>query len=241
MTGFRPHRVFAIGLTLACAGVLPAFGATGSPPEVAASSPEAARIRGPESAVPDSWIYVIDEPGVYLDRACNDLRRRQRPEAASDVRRAAALIDIEATRAKGADRARLKRDASELLQLADQIEAGRLADAKRLSLAVAIARVDLGIHHDLRAAAAWMRHDRLAAGRSLAAAGRYVNGASSGLDEKVPASLSEELHQAEGLGDRLAHGAEDTSESAWTRAREALRRAFRLLDEKLEAKSAAPG
>jgi hypothetical protein len=227
VNGLRSHCAFAIGLTVACAGLLPALDATGAPVAAASSSPGAQ----------DSWIYVIDEPGVYLDHAHDELRRRQRTEAASNVRKAAAMIDIEATHAKGADRTRLKRDASALLAMAGEMEAGGLADAKRLDLAVVVASADLAIHHDMKAAEAWIHHDRLAAGRSLAAAGRYVSGALTGLDERVPAHLSEALRQVERLADR----AEGATESAWTQARDALGRALRFMGQKVESASAAPG
>jgi hypothetical protein len=234
----QTHRAFAIALTVACAGFLSAFAAAAT---ASSPAPEAAGSQDPHLGVQDSWIYVIDEPRVYLDRAYGELRRRKRTEAASNVRRAAALIDIEATRAKGADRIRLKRDASGLLQLAAEIEAGRLGDGRRLHFALAIARADLAIHHDMNAAEAWIRHDRLTAARSLAAAGRYVNGALIGLDAKVPAPLSEALQQAESLGERLGSRAEGATESAWTQARDALHRALRFMEEKLESRGTTPG
>jgi hypothetical protein len=237
--GFRSHCV--VGLTVACAGLLPACDATGAAvPAVSSPAPETAQIRTPARGAQDSWLYVIDEPGVHFNRAHGELKRRQRSEAASDVRKAAAMIDIEATRARGADRTRLRRDASELLGTAGEIESGRLADTKRLDFAVAVARADLAIHYDMKAAEAWIRHDRSDAGRSLAAAARHVSGALISLDQKIPAHVADALQQVERLGDRLADRGEGVTESAWTEAREALGRALRHMGQKVESDRAAP-
>ena len=60
--------------------------------------------------------YVIDEPGINLDHARADLRRRMFDQAATDVRKAAARIDAEAKGADDVNRMRLKQDAGALLQ-----------------------------------------------------------------------------------------------------------------------------
>jgi hypothetical protein len=234
---FQPLSAFVVTLLIAVAGFLLALDATGAP--ATAASPPASDV-GQAAAIAstganDSWLYVIDAPGIYLDRAYDELRRGQRADAAASVRKAAAMIDVEATRARGADRARLKRDAGGLLRLAAEIDSGTLADARRLHGAVAPACGDLAIHHDMKAAQAWLQHDRVAAGRSLAAAGRYVDAALVGLDAKVPANVSEALRHVERQGDRIADGVEGATEAAWTQARDALAQALRFMGHKIES------
>lgn len=213
---------------VAAAPQAPAFAAL---PSTAASGSSASA----GSTAKDSWIYVIEEPGAYLDRAHGALQRRRRADAAANVRRAAAMIDSEATRARGSDRVRLRRDGGALIQVASDIESGALVDTARFDLVVSVARADLGIHHDMMASKAWIRHDEPAAGRALRAAGRYVCSAWMPLDPKMPAQVREALRQVEVLGDRLARRGQRATEAEWTQAHDALHLALQELGKRLEA------
>jgi hypothetical protein len=213
---------FALGClvaaTLGAAGVAPA---------------RAADTALPYLIVEDSWIYMIDAPRLYLDRAHEDLRHGHPALAAAAVRKAAALVGDEASRAGGPDQGRLQRDAGALLQVADEVDTGRIAGPRRLDLAVVTARADLGVHHDLGASEAWARKDAQEAGRSLAAASRYVEGALVTLDDKVAASSAQGLQTIEGFGEHLAAGTDGAVQPEWARARATMDQALNELFRKL--------
>jgi hypothetical protein len=213
--------------TLRCLAAA-ALGLAGLVPPLAANAAD----DGTPLIVEDSWTYLIDVPGLYLDRAHADLRHGQPGLAAADVRKAAATIGDEAKLASGADQARLQRDARSLLQVAAQIDAGRIGGPRRLDLALVMARADLGAHHDLRAAEAWARKDPEAAGRSLAAAARYAEGALVTLDGKVAAGSTRDLRTVEGFGEHLADRTGTAVETEWERARGTLDEALATLSGK---------
>jgi hypothetical protein len=174
-----------------------ALGAAGLGLAVAADVPD-------YLSVQDSWPPRIDEPGLDLDRARAQLRRGRTKLAAAEVRQAAAVVADAANRAGGADKARLQGDANALLQVAGEIDAGRIEQPTRFDVAVVPVHEDLGLRHDLQAAGAWARQQTEAAGRSLAAASRMV----------------------EGFGAHLAAGTGSAVESEWTRARDTVQAAL---------------
>jgi hypothetical protein len=192
---------------------------------------------GPESAyliVEDSWVYGANEPGLYLDHAREDLRQGRSRLAATDVRRAAALIAAEAKRAGVDDRGRLQRDARSLLQVAARIDAGSITKARRFDLAVVMTRADLGAYHHLRAADAWARKDTTAAGRALVAEARDVEGAFITLDNKLTSDSTQGLQTVQAFGERLASHAGAALDSEWSHARSTMDQALATLQRKME-------
>lgn len=183
----------------------------------------------PYLVVQDSWVYLVDEPGIYLDRAREELSRKQPQKASANVRKAAAMVEAEARRAFGEDEVRLERDATALMRVANEIDAGKLSDPQRLDRAFVAARADLGLHHDLKAAEAWLKRDTQAAGRSIAAAARYARSALHGIDKTTAVRFDEGLQSVEQLGSRLGNRTEGAVESDWTRARNTLGHALEAL------------
>lgn len=221
---------------MALAPLTHAAAATAAP--AAASTPSATDPErlAPYAVVQDSWIYLIDEPGIYLQRAQEELARKQPIAAASNVRKAAAMVSAEARRSPWGDRNALDRDAQALLAVARDIDTGKLRDPKRLDADFAASRTDLGLHHDLMAAEAWLRKDTQAAGRSLAAAARYVRSALSSADQGASRRMSEGLLSTERFGERLGTGAEHAVESDWKRARDAVGEALVALGKNVETR-----
>jgi hypothetical protein len=231
MTRFPTRCLVAAILTTAVLEL--ALGADST--TAAAKQAGSAGKEGPYWVVEDQWTHVTDDPGVLLDRARDDLGKGRTKRAAAAVRKAAAMLDAEATLATGEDRASLKRDASALMAVAAQIEAARLTVPARLDIALLAARADLGTHHELRAAEAWARRDTVAAGRSLAAAARAVDRAWGSIGDTVPDHMRQVLREVESVGDRLSSRADDVAEADWARARNALGQAIEALGKKIES------
>src|SRR4051812_3035241 len=89
----RSLSAFAVTLAIAVAGFLLALDATAAPASApSAQAGDAGQTTIAAASAEDSWVYMVDAPGVYLDRAHDELRRRQRTDAAASLRKAAAMI-----------------------------------------------------------------------------------------------------------------------------------------------------
>jgi hypothetical protein len=170
-------------------------------------------------------------PGVSAD--LNDahaaIGKRQYEVATVDLREAAALVSAEANRASADNRAKLDRDAAALQVLASKVEAGQVKDVKTFDLQLVRTRADLAEHSYLEAAEAWAKKNTVAAGRSLAAAARYVDDAVSSAGQRIEVDTARGLNAAESFGEKLANKATTGTEQAWTTATDAVRRGMEKL------------
>lgn len=230
-----PFRHFVAACTVAVAAAS-AFAA-----EPAAAADKAAP-QTPLLIVEDTWIYMVDEPGLYFDQALADLRRQRPQRAANDLRKAAALLDHEASRVDTDDAqwALLERDASTLLTIARLIDAGALVDMPQLDRALSVVRADLGALHAARASTAWLQRDIVAAGQSLGAAARYVSTALTNTDETKATGLRARLVAAENYGESLARRGAAATAADWDRSRAAIGQGLEALGHKIEPASSKP-
>lgn len=190
----------------------------------------------PYVVVQDSWIYVIDEPGVYLDRARGEVARKQYKLAATNLRKAAAMIDKEAAdRASDDDKTKLTRDAAALLVTAQDVGAGKVTDARQLDKQMAQARANLASHHYIKSAEAWAKKDYVAAGASLAAAAHYVENGFGSLGQKATGDVK----SAASYGDRLTDQGASAVESDFNAARNAVGGAIDKLGKAIESRKTA--
>ena len=166
------------------------------------------------------------EPGVAADlsHARAAVTRKEYEIAAASLRKAAAAVSVEAERAPADIRTKLTRDAAALQVLASDLEAGRVRDVKAFDAQLARTRADLTGHHYVESAEAWARKDTVAAGRSLAAAARYVRGALSAAGHETETDTARGLKAAESFGEKLANKTTTGTEQAWTTATDAVRR-----------------
>lgn len=166
------------------------------------------------------------EPGVAADfsHARAAVIKKEYKAAAAGLREAAASVSVEAQRASADIRTKLKRDAAALQVLAADLEAGRVKDVKAFDARLARTRADLAGHHYVESAEAWARKDTVAAGRSLAAAARYVRAALSAAGHETETDTARGLKAAESFGEKLANKTTTGTEQAWTTATDAVRR-----------------
>jgi hypothetical protein len=218
-------------LAAACAVACAAGAAFGAEPAAADAN---ATTQEPFLIAEDTWIYMIDEPGIYLDRARADVGRKRPQRAAADVRKAAAVLDHEASRVDDDDWARLERDARTLLTIAGLIDAGALTDVAQYDRALSLVRADLGAHCAARASESWAQRDLYAAGRSLSAAARYVKTALATADDSAGTGLRERLTAVDSYGQALARRGATATVSDWQRSRAAVGQALETLGKKIE-------
>jgi hypothetical protein len=189
----------------------------------------------PHVVITDTWTFVIDEPGVYLRRASEELDAHRQKMAASNLRKAAAMIDAESSRATSSDdRTRLARDAAALQVVATQVEEGKIKDARLLDEQLARVRSHLAGHHYARAMAAWAEKKLSSAGASIASAGRYVE---SGL-RSVGLKASADLGGAVRYGEHLAKTGAADADTDFKNAAKTIDAEITRLDKSLEAHAA---
>ena len=166
------------------------------------------------------------KPGVAADfsRTRAAIVDKQYKAAATDLRKAAALVSAEAERASDDTRTKLTRDAAALQALASEVEAGRVKDVKAFDARLVRTRADLAGHHYVDSAEAWAKKDTVAAGRSLAAAARYVRDVLSSAGQETEVNTVRGLKAAESFGEKLANKTTTGTEQAWTTATDAVRR-----------------
>lgn len=169
---------------------------------------------------------VPAKPGVAADlsRTRAAIINKQYKAAATDLRKAAALVSAEADRASDDNRTKLTRDAAALQVLASDLEGGQVKDVTAFDAQLVRTRADLAGHHYVDSAEAWAKKDTVAAGRSLAAAARYVRGALSSAGQETEIDTARGLKAAESFGEKLANKTTTGTEQAWTTATDAVRR-----------------
>jgi hypothetical protein len=150
-----------------------------------------------------------------LSHARASVTRKEYTAAAASLRKAAASASVEAERASADIRTKLTRDATALQVLASQVA----FDTQLLRT-----RADLAGHHYVESAEAWAKKDTVAAGRSLAAAARYVKDALSAAGQETETDTARGLTAAESFGEKLASKTTLGTEQAWTTATDAVRR-----------------
>jgi hypothetical protein len=171
------------------------------------------------------------KPGVAADLSCTRaaIINKQYKAAATDLRKAAALVSAEADRASDDNRTKLTRDAAALQVLASEVEAGQVKDVKAFDAQLVRTRADLAGHHYVESAEAWAKKDTVAAGRSLAAAARYVKDALSSAGQETEIDAARGLKAAESFGEKLANKTTTGTDQAWTAATDAVRRGMDTL------------
>ena len=160
---------------LALLGTLLTGGALAQSPSSPASPPASAQTQAPadDVVVEEVWVSVAEVPADYFTRAQSRFSR-DREAAAKDLRKGAAVMELEAKHAKQASKAELEKAASEVRTLARGVEQGTVRSARELQKPLARAAQALAHDHQLRAEEAWSAKEEKRAGHELRATAHYL-------------------------------------------------------------------
>lgn len=186
----RPRRIV---MAVAAAALMAAVGAPQLPTAARAADNPSAKVAVPPSALN----ALIGEPDRHFHRAEDFYVKGDAQGAASEIRAAAGLIEMEAGRGSAQDAAKLRTTASDLDTLADNVVAGNVGSRRDLALAFARADLALASHYRSMATEALANKDRSDAARWLEAAGDSVDQATVWTGESpsgAQAQVSDQMH-----------------------------------------------
>ena len=135
----------------------------------------------------DVWVYFVDAPEEHFQKARVSFLKKEYKAAASEIHRAAAMVSLEAARAKGKTKDALTASAKELHTLATKIETGSVKDVHEMNAAVARAHQALAQHHYLKASESWAKKETQKAGHEMKAAMTHVENALAWSGHKIEA------------------------------------------------------
>lgn len=151
---------------------------------------------------------LVEEPERHFHRAASLFAKGDLQGAVSEVRASAALLRLEAGRESAEARSELLSSASELNDLADRVEHGKVSSRRELDLAFAHADLALAAHYRAMAAKAIANQQRDDAGRWLKAAANSVDGATRWTGQKPPTAQAEAWDQVHALEAKIHSGAD---------------------------------
>ena len=168
----------------------------------------------------EGWVYIdeglssalVDEPAHHFHGAREALLKREPSTAALELRKAAAYMKIEASRAVGAARPALDPAVAELERLAADLDAGKVVTAGALNAAVARAHQALAEHHYLKAAQFRSEGRTEKVWHDLQAATAHLENALAWAGEKLSAREERAADRARELGERAKQGAQWTED-----------------------------
>ena len=120
------------------------------------------------------WLYFVDKPEEYFEKAVSDLDEAGPKATAYDLRTAAAFMKIEAGRSRGESAKALKESIDEVEDAARRIdEEGEVIPSDEMDRIFARAHLALARHHFERASGL-LGEDQIKAGEELDAAASHV-------------------------------------------------------------------
>lgn len=126
----------------------------------------------------DVTIAVAEVPGEYFTSAQSRFSRDKKG-AANDLRKAAAVLDMEAEKSAKDTRGELQAAARDVRDLARDVDTGAVKSVKDLNAGLARASHSLARVHHTHAEQAWKRKDTARAGHELKASGKYLEHAAA--------------------------------------------------------------
>ncbi len=192
----------------------------------------------------EGWVFIdeglssalVDEPAHHFHGAREALLKRDPATAALELRKGAAYMRIEASRAVGAARAPLDAAVAKLERLASALADGKAVTAGDLDAAVARAHQALANHHYRKAAQFRSEARTEKVWHDLQAATVHLESGLAWAGQEIAAGAVRAAEEARRLGEQARHGARWTEDEVG-RAIEALG----LEIEKLGKHLAAPG
>jgi HAMP domain-containing protein len=160
----------------------------------------------------EEWIPYIDQPDTHLNQARAHLLKKNFGEAAMEIRKASAYMELEKSRAVDEANGLLDEPIKEPKDLADAVEKGTVDDVAKLDDAFARADHALARHHYLAAANAWKSREQAAAGYSMWAAARYLERAVERTEEAANDATGAVITKTRSVAEGLIDGAGDVAE-----------------------------
>jgi hypothetical protein len=158
-----------------------------------------------------TWYPVTEEPQRHFTNAVANYARKDYKATATEIRKAASYVRLEAGRATGEPKQELDRSVAQLDALATSVENGALKDDHVMANVFAHADHALAVEHRAKATESWTRKDYDKAGYELKAAASGLESAAGWTGEEAKAGASATVAEARALGEKLASG------GAWTR------------------------
>jgi hypothetical protein len=156
----------------------------------------------------------VDEPEIHFQKAHEFFIKKDFKAAASEIRKGAAFLKLEAGRSTTDGKKALMASGDELGKLADDVEKGTVASEKQLKDAFARADHALANHHYLKASEYWAKKDEKKAGHALKAATQALEHAAEWSGHKLETAAVDVIKGVrEGAG-KLIEGTGWTLEEA---------------------------
>jgi serine protease Do len=153
-------------------------------------------------------------------------------EAAAQIRKAVALLELEANQAKGEARELLLGSSKELEGLAEQVQNGTVKTARDLDNAFSHAHTALANYYQQRASDSWAKKAYSDAGQSLKATALNLEGAWKWSKIRAEKASQAAVGSAKELGDKIAKGSGWVSTEVSKSIDELGRQVGKLLNEK---------
>jgi hypothetical protein len=179
-----------------------ALGATASETKSETKAPQ-------DSAIVSEDIFIVfaDEPQHHFMRAFEHFLRHDWEAAAAEIRKGAAFLKLEATRAAADAKKELTASVQMLEKLASDIEKGAVRSAKDLQDVFAKAEHAVAKHHYLRAAEALANKWIKKAGHELQAAAVSLEHGFAWAGQKLEAGMIKVMDDARHIAGKLIEGA----------------------------------
>ncbi len=154
-----------------------------------------------------TWYPVSEEPQRHFTDAVAAYAKKEYKAAATDVRKAASYLRLEAGRATGDAKQELDSSVAQLDRLAASVEKGAVKDEQSMAKAFAKANHALALEHRSKAAESWARKEYDKAGYEFKAAVHGLESAAGWAGGEAKAGASAAVADARALDDKLASGA----------------------------------
>jgi tetratricopeptide (TPR) repeat protein len=156
----------------------------------------------------DVWLTLADETDDHFIEAQESLNSKDYPDAAEELREAAAFLRVEARRTSDKARAELYDSAKELETLAQRVEKGEIKSAEELDAPFARAAEALGRHYHARADYYWKAKQHERAGKALDAATDAIDNSMRWSKQKADAAWDRTKETTRKVTAKLAQGTE---------------------------------
>lgn len=148
----------------------------------------------------------VDEPSLHFESAQERFLKKDGGGAATELRKSAAFVRLEAARTTAEDGKALVDAADALERLAGDVEKGSIGAVDALDGALAQAELALARHHQSNAERYWQANDDAGAGHDLKAASSNLRNALKYVGAKADAEVEGAIKDAAKIGQDLLDG-----------------------------------